>query len=833
MKQLPVDNEWEDTFKYRPWTRAKSSALIVLVSSYSCLIKMSYWPDGRRDYHDNVIPSLPPRDFNGQSSTVPPAQTVGYGYQPVGHSGIRNLYTDPAILGQWGPARNDANAGNVHCGSVTFPMHTRNYNDVPHSYPGSPPPLHSTQGIGATPLPAPDVCRPDFSTFPAILPQANFIDEAPIDMYPEHDASRNVTISGGYHRCDEQAHLVHQQDTYNRNYNNNIITTHGSSHNPTEASRNTNHYHTHAPQSTSPPAAREKPTTFTTHKLPDSSVIYIPPDPPLKHRDTKECISTYVTFTATWYAHPQAPAFQICSNCFDNSIRNSRFAGEFRGGWCDDGQARICRFSSPRIKDSLFEYALRSGSLDEMIQYMSFRPSIPDCPSSRQQDDSITRWYRTRDDMVVICQACYEDKVLAHDADEQYFELINQQLQPGLFCAMAIPYINRAYKLFSNNWSSLTTHVSPRLSLPPCPGEKKVYPSGRWYTPVHGPLGFLICCACYHDYFLLTGQESGWKSAGDNIEEIFGVSVSCSLGPFNVRTLATRMLDTADYALFWKAVDIISPEPVCAAPDIMCGATWFTLFSNPAGFAVCRTCYATVVEPLGVGRYFMLKPGGRRDGCCCFNPKFPRFEMYMRKLMEMVYKRDPDPLEACVRTYASLPVCPRDRRVEKARWYGWDECFICPECHFEFIRGTAFDEGLQHRDVLVQEPMMCEMYSPRMRELYLVACGSDPPDPTPLLQDSLRRRAVFAETMARARQFTEDEDRGTANGSFYNNQWQSDVPLEQTYENNAARYGYHNYNMETEGAEYDHQAPVLGDELDGSSAAQVSRQLEEGWRAVE
>ncbi|KAI0438424.1 hypothetical protein F4803DRAFT_565280 [Xylaria telfairii] len=452
---------------------------------------------------------------------------------------------------------------------------------------------------------------------------------------------------------------------------------------------------------------------------------------------------------------------------------------------------------------------------------------------------------------MAVCQACYEDHILSYpkfgqDHFEPYDASTIQQHANDLWtCDIAVPYISREYKVraSTNDWKSFVQGVPIRLlAFKPCPGEKTVYPDGegrKWFTPINGPRGLLICAHCYCDYVLLTGQEGMWRDAGGNLVDPFGVSVSCFFGAqFNVKILAGRALDTEDYTRFWKAIDIAANEPVCKG--IMQNATWYTLHSNPSGFEICRTCYVTIAESMGVSHHFTPKTGIPPESSvmCNFNNGIARFPMYMQKLLEMVYKQDPTPLEEFIKVYAFMPQCRRDKHVENATWFGWGDCTICVECHHEFIRGTALADSMPSQGTHVKGAVMCEMYSPRMRQLYLAACASEPPDPKPLLEFSVQRRAVWAQTIPRARQILNDielkvvqQQMAMNNSLFYTwsgNLWNKTLPL---YSSPTTGYGYYNH-MQIKGAEYSQQATAIGNDIRGAPA-HVADELQRRWRLVE
>ena len=123
---------------------------------------------------------------------------------------------------------------------------------------------------------------------------------------------------------------------------------------------------------------------------------------------------------------------------------------------------------------------------------------------------------------------------------------------------------------------------------------------------------------------------------------------------------------------------------------------------------------------------------------------------------------DTRPLETYALEFASLPLCPRDEDAQNRRWYGWKDCTICPACYHEFARGTALAPRMQLKGETAPVSLMCEMYSPRMRALYVEACAKG--DPAELLKASRKRRSL-----GRPRSFISKAARMTStdSGSFH------------------------------------------------------------------
>ncbi|KAI0158163.1 hypothetical protein GGR57DRAFT_37668 [Xylariaceae sp. FL1272] len=612
---------------------------------------------------------------------------------------------------------------------------------------------------------------------------------------------------------------------------------------PSQSHQHQNHVYNqplyeHQPRQQTGPAAWER-----TQQLPSSPVL-------------TECISTFTAFAATWYIHPQAPAFNICAFCYKTNLRNTRFASEFQGVYRTDGQLRACRFKTTRIKEDLLKTALATGSLGPLVRFLNARANIKDCAGrgGAKGTAGIT-WYRARNNAIppmVVCQACYEDDVLTYRRfGECHFEpsSLVQRADDVWSCDFASPYILREYNLRApaNDWPTFVKEATSRLSITQqCPGTKTVYPNGKaWFTPKNGSFhGFLICIACFCDYFCSTPDEENWTQFQGDLVKSFGVSVRCCLAPFNVRCLAGRTTeDTGDFDKFWSVLNIILRQPQCEAKG-MTGATWFTLNSDPANFDVCKACYMTIIEPMGIGKHFKQKPtypAGTRV-MCDFNPTIPRFSTCMSKALEMVYRQDPQPLDEFVRTYASMPICQRDKRVPNRRWYGWNECMICPECYHEFARNTALAPLMPHQSAFESAPIMCELYSPRMRKIYSASCATHPPDATLFLQESLRRRSIWIETMPRVRELLQNEEmkmlkwQDTArNGMFYTsigNTYANTVgPGLYTYGHAGVGYGFEN-SLQVQGAEYSKQAAAMQSGMGGVPLLEAER-LERRWRAVE
>ncbi|KAI1258160.1 hypothetical protein MGN70_001207 [Eutypa lata] len=576
------------------------------------------------------------------------------------------------------------------------------------------------------------------------------------------------------------------------------------------------------------------------------------------------CIDSAVTFTTDWYWHPQAPEFWICSKCYTDHIRRTQFRDTFTHGRPTDGNPRLCRFSKLRMRDCLFKAAISSGHLHPaLLDWMRFRPTIPNCRGTDGvKAEAGIEWYKARGTDIphfVCCRACYEDVVLASPGLSACFERAPPQPQdPKAIwsCDMAIPYVAKEYegrgKLNDGrgDWIGFATEAKARMSLQPCPGIKPASTWRRpWFVPtVPGLEGRVVACAaCYCDRVAHTGEEPRWRQAAELSKET-GRRVRCDLGAFNVRILMGRCHDTQDFAPWWRGVAALQTEQFCdekgIPPD---SVSWYTLKrTNPPGFQVCHACYLCVVEPMNLAPFFerkQLDPTGKENVLCCFNITHPRIGRgFLPRLLEAYFTRDTTALGAYATEYASIAPCPREDDAAGKRWFGWRDCTICPECWHEFGRHHApLADKVELRGDVVEGKTMCEMYSPRMRKLYLECNSNGDGEVAPLLQYSAHRRMVWCQTVLPIRQIlfqsrlalSQQKMLNTVSSHYYMKGGLQELFTPSAYSYSQAGLGTFANHDYLQGAQYAAQASgIVANATSGSNTFMVG-QLEQKWRAVE
>lgn len=480
------------------------------------------------------------------------------------------------------------------------------------------------------------------------------------------------------------------------------------------------------------------------------------------------CIDTPATFSTTWYSHPGTPGFLICSRCYADHISATKFANVFQSSMPNDGKPRVCRFSRPRFKDHMFPTAVATSYLQPLIDYMRRRSNIPDCHGADGILGSTAyatniKWYNTKDDTIpgfLVCEACFEDYVGCSSSLSTFLQPHpqGQALTDTWACDFALSFIQRQYEADSKNanpqrgWDNFVTEAKARIGIPRCGQAQSVRTFGRkWFQPASGPKDLVFCAACYCDEVIHTGEEPKWTIV-PGLTEARDTHIRCALGGrFNIKIAMARAQEKKDFACFWDAVRKLEWHPPCEEAGVSDDAEWWTLPGNPDGFQVCGACYSVICESLEVAHIFARKleaPARTTNPPpCCFNVAHPRLRNYMPRLLELYFTNNPAALINYAEIYASIAPCARDEEVVGGSWYGWDDCHICPECYLEFAKHHELAEHMPLNNTWKGPAAMCEMWSPRMRQQFVVCSRRFPPDVGELLHTSRHRREVHDQTV--------------------------------------------------------------------------------------
>ncbi|KAH7029521.1 uncharacterized protein B0I36DRAFT_385012 [Microdochium trichocladiopsis] len=449
------------------------------------------------------------------------------------------------------------------------------------------------------------------------------------------------------------------------------------------------------------------------------------------------------------------------------------------------------------------------------------------------------QWYKLRqnDDIpgFICCQACYEDRLMCFPqlAEAEFVQSPPQQPQDHWACDMATPYLQREYERCiaaakmgqdspsESEWRAFCREARARMAMPLCGGYQLMNTYRRtWFVPDDGDLsGLVLCQACYCDSILHSGQESRWHTAPELSEAAGSGLVRCGMGVPNIRTAMNRATDTNDFEVFWATARQVMAEKFCD-PDGIAGGKWFSLkptdqeqgspFSNE--FHVCGACRAGVIEVLqmadllepvqengaNISPIYVSRQGQAPRRMCSINPSQSRFAEHLALIYEAFLIRSAGSLASYASKHTSIAPCPKDdtdvvRKSNPARkWYGWYDCTVCQECFHGFVVQGGHDSltssmelhnqpisGDQDNDALAKSHVgttMCELYSPRMRNLFASCAQASPPDPAALLHfSSAQRRLVYMETVPQIRDIMSvistalEQKRSTSNSQVLRN----------------------------------------------------------------
>ncbi|KAF4459047.1 hypothetical protein FALBO_14207, partial [Fusarium albosuccineum] len=564
------------------------------------------------------------------------------------------------------------------------------------------------------------------------------------------------------------------------------------------------------------------------------------PEPPKEHacgvKPLADCASGLTSHPQYWFFHAAAPDFTICSRCYVDHIYDTRFRDAFTKAYYSDKVKRRCRFESRRVKDTLFPAAIESGSLSECIAFMEKRMTIKDCPQQNEMEGE--SWYMTPNiPLSTICPACFEDTISISPFAKHY-QL--QKPQGASFCDGSVWFLKRKLKDYAeeDNWAKFTEEFNTRCKLPKCPGFNNIKANERtWYKSKNGPSGLQACGTCYFDYFYASEDE-------DKFEQVAGgdFETRCSMGQFNILIPMQHALELEDRSIFWKAAYGVDKQLFCHTEGIK-GGTFYTLPNDPPGWGICGACYEGIIKPVGGSRWFVQDKSvdPNLTYLCCFNLNHNRAPGGLQAYVDARNVGDWKILGDWTAKWTTVPPCNRIKYKagKNRRWWGWGVVAICEECYLTFAEGTALEPRFALKGA--REPdkeRMCDLFSPRMRALYMEACNTG--DLQNFLAFAEQRHVIYTQTVMRIEQILVNQQilamqaQSTGiQGTFYKSMgWMQDTTMGHSYTvgNSYAGYGHAN-EWVLKGYTLDRQADEMRSQV-GGHVSEVGM-LEARWKQVE
>ncbi|KAF6794928.1 integral membrane protein, partial [Colletotrichum musicola] len=484
-----------------------------------------------------------------------------------------------------------------------------------------------------------------------------------------------------------------------------------------------------------------------------------------------------IDYESDWYHLPDIPDFLVCTRCHERYLSQTPLSSSFE---CVSRPTGRCRFNVPRVTRCLLPEYVKTKDAQPLKAFMASRLQIQDCHGEGGVNGAAgVKWFKVLDERlegIVACEACYEDAVLGTSFAPHF--ATHDQAQPAdatWACDVCLPFLLRTLvkhsRLPQYTWDDWAQSAAKHVKLPKCDG-KPVEPTSRRWLRLRGgrASGILYCERCYEESLAFTplGLEFelvdvepsrtglGWMDValGYTNKEPQPMQCSAPSPPVLVATALAR--SRGDAGVLLEAAELIAACPPCTEAGITDGA-WYTLagVGGCDGYMLCAACHAGYVRAWGLERLFQRVTGLDSSVAylCSFQRTAPRWLGHMLKMQEGVETGAWARYEGWVRRFSGVPECAREEQVGGRRWYGWDDCTICPECWLTHCKevlsaapaGVAKGLDMEFDGRLVTETRMCCMYSPRMRQKWAEAV--DAGGASALVEFSRQRHGVYVRTV--------------------------------------------------------------------------------------
>lgn len=328
-----------------------------------------------------------------------------------------------------------------------------------------------------------------------------------------------------------------------------------------------------------------------------------------------------------------------------------------------------------------------------------------------------------------------------------------------------------SYRRFSED---VTAGANP--GLPDCPMKRPTVGYTNWLTLSRCD-NFTICLSCYEQVFYPTEFRDLFFQAPYRFRER---ELLCDLGTspwYRVAWLMTRKYRRTDLRLIQGVADVLSKERIPCHGNARVTRMWYSITDPDTrrcipDFRVCSPC-AKAVEILFPSLMGVFVPKDRhaepRSGRCSlhftanrnrFLTYFDVFEKCHDVAMEIKSAPDVQRLADNINFWAKVAECPQDQPLRDTEWYTMasiPEMTVCGECFLDVVFPELVADvkvntvaGSERRSVarnfyqnpsLIREATVCQMASPKMREVFRRACRLE--DGIDFLDDQIRTRLGY------------------------------------------------------------------------------------------
>ncbi|GKU21943.1 integral membrane protein [Fusarium langsethiae] len=450
--------------------------------------------------------------------------------------------------------------------------------------------------------------------------------------------------------------------------------------------------------------------------------------------------SRVVAYALDWYRLTAVPQYLVCTRCYEDNVTGTQLAINFERYHSPEGTESKCGFWSPRAREVLWLQALQSNDIGPLRAFAEKTLTLPSCKGRvwSTAADGVKWWGMVNNEVdgFISCEACYEDRIVGTAFEARFSPYRQQGPDEKWMCDLCIPYIATVVVKMTktNNWSGFTEAVKSRIHLPVCEGRDEESNNGRWILPRRRIDNMRICEACYLDKLALTcfGNEFERHQRAEGFDaflESLGQKWKCSLTDtaVNMSIALKAALYRRDFNVFWNAASAICSLVPCTANGII-GGNWWTVTGGYPDFDVCEACYKGALETSDLGRFF--EPAKRDPTAtitCNFCPGSPRWGTFITKFAEALDKGIFSYYSDYVRKWAGVQTCPGIKNRDKSKWWGHPEALACEDCWLSFVADTSLGDTVPVKGVYDERTLICQLWSPRMRNMWLSACAAGPP----------------------------------------------------------------------------------------------------------
>ncbi|KAG9496215.1 hypothetical protein J7337_012797 [Fusarium musae] len=447
-----------------------------------------------------------------------------------------------------------------------------------------------------------------------------------------------------------------------------------------------------------------------------------------------------VSYSLDWYRFIAVPQYLICTRCYTDYVQRTHLAGHFERYHSPEGTESKCGFWSPRAREVLWPQALQTNDVRPLQVWMEKSLTLKPCKGRvwTTAADEIKWWGMVNNEIdgFISCDACYEDNVVGTPFESRFQPYRQQAQDEKWMCDLCIPYIAKtAVKMAKqNHWNGFVEAAKARVHLPVCEGRDEESNNGHWMLPRRRIKDLTICEACYLDKLALTpfGNEFERHIRAEGFDafvESIGQRWKCKLTDtaVNMSIALEAAIYRRDFDVFWNAANAIVGLVPCTIHGIVRG-NWWTVAGGCDDFDVCEACYKGVVETSGLEKFF--EPAQRDqtvDIVCNFCPGSPRWGSFITKFAEALDKGVFSHYSDYVRKWAGVPTCPGIKNRGKSKWWGHPEALACQDCWLNFVADTPLGDSVPVKGVYDERTLICQLWSPRMRNMWLAACAAGPP----------------------------------------------------------------------------------------------------------